>query len=135
MTRIHSSSSRGVIILARFWACSYVFRALSSNNTRLVSKPISVNIWHPEARAIVIFWLREISNKIPRWNAAERDDLWGDDQKSWSEMGRHLTKEVVAKARQLDQHIPTPSEPDTDGSVVWEPSETLKEVGLLPEVG
>ncbi|MCZ6580024.1 MAG: hypothetical protein O6840_00145 [Nitrospirae bacterium] len=87
--------------------------------------------WYPEARAVVIFWLREISSKIPRWNAADWDDLSGDDKVSWEEMGQRLTKEVVAKARQLDQHIPTPSEPDTGGGVVWEPSETLEEVGLL----
>ena len=86
---------------------------------------------YPEARAVVTFWLRAISSKIQRWNAAYWDDLWGEDGKSWWEMGKHLTEEVVAKARQLEQHIPAPSEPGDDGDVVWEPSETLKDVGLL----
>lgn len=88
-------------------------------------------VWYPEARAVVIFWLRTISSKIQRWNAAYWDDLSGEDKVSWGEMGRHLTNEVVAKARQLERHIPAPSEPDTNGYLVWEPSETLKEVGLL----
>ncbi len=88
-------------------------------------------VWYPEARAVVIFWLRAISSKIQRWNAAYWDDLSGEDKVSWGEMGRHLTNEVVAKARQLERHIPMPSEPDTNGYLVWEPSETLKDVGLL----
>ena len=87
--------------------------------------------WYPEARDVVIFWLREISNKIQRWNAAYWDDLSGEDKVSWEEMGKHLTEKVVAKARQLEQHIPAPSEPDTGGYVVWEPTETLEKVGLL----
>ena len=86
--------------------------------------------WYPEARAVVIFWLRAISSKIQRWNAAYWDDLLGEDMVSWREMARHLTEEVVAKARQLEPHAPAPSEPDTDGNMVWEPSETLKKVGL-----
>ena len=87
--------------------------------------------WYPEARAVIIFWLRAISSKIKRWNAASWDDLLGEDGKSWWEMGQRLTKEVVEKARQLERHIPAPSEPDTSGYLVWEPSETLKDVAIL----
>ena len=87
--------------------------------------------WYPEARAVLIFWLRDISKKITCWNAAYWDDLLSEDGKSWWEMGQRLTKEVVAKARQLEQHIPAPSESDTGEYVAWEPSETLKKVGLI----
>ena len=87
--------------------------------------------WYPVAKYVLIYWLKEISGKIPRWHPVYLDELTGEDEKSWNAMEVQLAKEVVAKAKELERFVATESKHDPDGYVPWEPTETLKAVGLL----
>lgn len=82
--------------------------------------------WYPQAISVTRFWLGEITESS-HWQAVFEDMPTDQRRKSWDKMAMQLTKEVVAKAKELAQ---LENRDELDSYLSWEPTETLEAVGL-----
>ncbi|MDP6494195.1 MAG: hypothetical protein QGI09_01975 [Dehalococcoidia bacterium] len=92
--------------------------------------------WWEHAEAVVCFWLRRIRATTDRWAMLDQispEELSKEVQREWQEMGVHLARLVIEKARALEEA----DAPNAGASISlvpagqpnWMPTEVLKEIG------
>ena len=95
-----------------------------------VDQDCDIKGWYPVGLSVTKFWLKEIAENSPRWQLVFSSRVNSADQKSWNEMGVQLAKEVMQKAKEVNQLGARESENKSDGDLSWEPRETLIAAGL-----